>query len=99
MPTDQLLRSACEEALGAAPADVFTAVCADPLDGEDCRILRGALSRLGRSDAETQRSQLDEAIGRLSARRDAARAALVQRERLSLTIGTMAGLSAAILLL
>ena len=68
-PTAPLLRSACEAVLGETPGDVQAALCRPPLDREDCRILHGALSLLGRSDAETQCSQLEEAVSLLRIRR------------------------------
>lgn len=94
-----LLRSACEAVLGETIADAPAALCRAPLDREDCRILREALALLGRSDAETQCGQLDEAIALLRSRRADALRELAVQERLSLTVGAMAGLSLAVLLL
>ena len=98
-PTGALLRSACEAVLGEAPADIPSVLCRPPLDREDCRFLRREFSLLGRSDAETQRTQLDEAVSLLRIRRREALRELALRERLALTAGAMAGLSLAVLLL
>jgi stage III sporulation protein AB len=69
------------------------------LTDEDVRILREISSMLGRTDAETQRSQLDEAIARLKQQLADAREKRPVQERLSLTVGTMAGVCLVILLL
>ena len=99
MQTEPLLRSVYKEITGDETTENVWDALSPGLEERDILILREIAGLLGRSDAETQRSQLDEAMMRLQRNLPDAREKSPAAERLSLTVGTMAGLSLVILLL
>ena len=99
MQTEPLLRSVYKEITGDETTENVWDALSPGLEERDILILREIAGLLGRSDAETQRSQLDEAMMRLQRNLQDAREKSPAAERLSLTVGTRAGLSHVILLL
>lgn len=99
MRTSGLLQSVCEEIYGVSGGSILDTVIGKYLSDDDAKIVKDALELVGRSDINTQENQLTELIARLQTSLDSARSEAPVRRRLSLTLGTMAGLCLAIFLI
>ncbi|MBR6736542.1 MAG: hypothetical protein IKL92_06765 [Oscillospiraceae bacterium] len=99
MRTRELLRSVCEEIYGgSAKTSVCETVLAN-LKNEDRETVLCAFALIGKTDLKTQENQLSELILRLERSLEEQKGEAPLRQRLSLTMVTMAGVCTAIFLM